>query len=95
MSELEERVRKYIKIEEEALSRIRIIAPKDSFLETVAQDSMKMIKSYWEDAQHFLERGELLDAFAALNYSYGWIDSGARLGIFDGEGDHRLFTLYR
>lgn len=95
MKELEERVKKYLDIEEQALSKIKIIAPADSYLEGLATDSLKMIRSYFEDAKHFLEKGDLINAFAALNYSYGWIDSGARLGIFDTSGDHRLFTLYK
>lgn len=95
MDDLKERVEKYLKIEEEALSKMVIIAPKDSFLESVAQDSLNMINNYFEDAKHFYRSGDLLNAFAALNYSYGWIDAGARLGIFDSGGDHRLFTLYK
>lgn len=95
MEELEERVRRYLEIEEKALSKIKIIAPEDSYLEGLAKDSLDMIRSYYSDAQHFLEKGDLINAFAALNYSYGWIDSGARLGIFDTDGDHKLFTLYR
>lgn len=94
MESLEERVRRYVEIEEKALSKIKVIAPVDSYLEGLARDSLNMIKSYFEDAKHFLEKGDLLNAFAALNYSYGWIDSGARLGIFDTEGDHTLFTLF-
>jgi len=95
MEELEERVRRYVEIEEKALSRIKVIAPEDSYLEGLARDSLEMINNYFNDAKHFLEKGDLLNAFAALNYSYGWIDSGARLGIFDTSGDHKLFTLYR
>lgn len=95
MEMLEERVRRYLEIEERALSKIKVIAPEDSYLEGLARDSLNMIRSYFEDAKHFLEKGDLLNAFAAINYSYGWIDSGARLGIFDTDGDHTLFTLYK
>lgn len=93
--DFKEKVERYLKIEEEALSKIRIIAPKDSYLEKIAQDNITMIKSYFDDAKFFYSKGDLVNAFAALNYSYGWIDSGVRLGIFDGSGDHRLFTLYK
>lgn len=95
MQELSEKVEKYIRIEEEALSKLRIIAPKDSFLFDLANDNLTMIKSYFDDAKHFFEKGDLVNAFAALNYSYGWIDAGARFGIFDAGGDHKLFTLYK
>lgn len=95
METLEERVRRYVEIEESALSKIRIVAPEDSYLEGLAKDSLNMVQSYFSDAKHFIEKGDLLNAFAALNYSYGWIDSGARLGIFDTGKDHTLFTLYQ
>ncbi|MGC8609161.1 MAG: DUF357 domain-containing protein [Thermoplasmata archaeon] len=93
--DLKERVEKYIKLEEEALGKIKITAPKNSFLKKIADDSMEMIKNYYADAIYFYEKNDLLNAFAALNYSYGWIDSGIRFGIFDGSGDSRLFTTYR
>lgn len=94
-NEFKEKVERYLRIEEEALSKLKIIAPKDSYLEEIARDNLVMIKSYYEDALYFYRNGDMLNAFAALNYSYGWIDSGVRFGIFDGSGDHRLFTLYK
>ena len=33
-----------------------------------------------------------VNAFAALNYAHGWLDSGARIGLFDVK-DSRLFTV--
>jgi hypothetical protein len=95
MNELQERVEKYIKIEEEALKKIRIIAPKDSYSEVMGRDAMEMIISYFSDAKYFYSKGDFINAFAAINYSYGWIDSMIRIGIFDGDSDHRLFTLFR
>lgn len=91
----EEQVRKYIDVEQRALDKLKITPPENSFLIGFANDAMIMIKSYFSDAKHFLETGDLTNAFAALNYSYGWIDSLVRLGIFDGGDDHILFTLYR
>ncbi len=34
-----------------------------------------------------------MNAFAAVNYAHGWLDAGARLGVFDVGADDRLFTL--
>ncbi|MCL5783516.1 MAG: DUF357 domain-containing protein [Candidatus Thermoplasmatota archaeon] len=93
--ELEEKVVKYIELEEEALEKLKISAPEDSFLIEFARDAMKMIVSYFNDAKHFHAQNDEINAFAALNYSYGWIDSLVRLGIFDGDRDHRLFTLFK
>ncbi len=94
-SEIRGRVERYMQIEKEALAKIRIIAPENSFLRKAAEDSMEMIKSYYQDAIYFYGKNDLLNAFAALNYSYGWIDSGIRFGIFDGSSDYRLFTIYK
>lgn len=53
-----------------------------------------MARSYYLDALHFMENGDAVNAFACINYAHGWLDCGARLGLFDvGEND-RLFTLF-
>jgi hypothetical protein len=95
MEELRERVLRYIGIEEEALKKVAISVHKDSFLYTYAEDSLHMVRNYFSDAKYFLDRGDLINAFAALNYSYGWLDSMVRLGVLDGGGDHALFTNFR
>ncbi|WP_010917554.1 DUF357 domain-containing protein [Thermoplasma volcanium] len=92
--ELIAKVKHYIEVEEAALSKLSIAVPERSFLRKFAEDSFKMIKSYFEDAKFFYAKGDIINAFASLNYSYGWIDSGVRLGIFDGMRDQKLFTLY-
>ena len=71
MNELRERVEKYIKIEEEALKKIKIVAPRDSYSEVMGRDAMEMITSYFSDAKYFYNRGDFINAFAAINYSYG------------------------
>ncbi|MBD3304297.1 DUF357 domain-containing protein [Candidatus Woesearchaeota archaeon] len=52
-----------------------------------------MAKRYFEDAKHFREKGDVVTAFAALNYAHGWLDAGARLGLFDVGRDSELFTV--
>ncbi len=52
-----------------------------------------MANRYYEDAKHFEKKGDKLTAFAALNYAHGWLDAGARLGLFDVGGDSELFTV--
>ena len=41
----------------------------------------------------FAKKGDLVTAFAALNYAHGWLDAGARLGFFDVGKDNVLFTV--
>lgn len=93
--ELKDKVEKYISIEEEALKKLRISVPENSLMWEYAKNALEMIESYFSDAKHFRDKGDLLNAFAALNYSYGWIDSLVRLGVFDGGNDNRLFTLFK
>lgn len=95
MTEIEELVEKDIGITERALDKLEIIAPERSHLRQIADDFLKMAKAYYEDAKHFRDSGNMLNALAAINYAHGWLDAGARLGLFDVGGDDQLFTLAR
>jgi hypothetical protein len=53
-----------------------------------------MARSYLDDAKEFARKGQLANAFACVNYAHGWLDSGARIGLFDVGGDDQLFTLF-
>lgn len=93
--DLKEKVEKYILIEEEALGKLKISVPENSFMGEFARNAMEMIQSYFNDAKHFRDKGDFANSFAALNYSYGWIDCLVRLGAIYGGEDHRLFTHYK
>ncbi|MCL2148694.1 MAG: DUF357 domain-containing protein [Methanomassiliicoccaceae archaeon] len=90
----EEKIDKYLGITKKALDRLRIAAPDRSFGKRLADDFLQMATSYYEDAKHFRESGDLVTAFAAVNYAHGWLDCGARMGLFDVGGDDALFTLF-
>ncbi len=85
-----EKLEKYFKVTEEALSAAEKSGNKAGLVKE-REDMLDMIKRYISDAKHFYEKGDFVNAFAALNYAHGWLDSGARLGIFDVH-DSRLFT---
>ena len=89
-----ERVEKYIALTSDALVKLRIAAPDRSFNRKLAEDFLTMARSYFEDAKEFARKGDLTNAFACVNYAHGWLDSGARIGLFDVGGDDQLFTLY-
>lgn len=36
---------------------------------------------YYSDAKHFYEKGEYVNAIAALEYAEGWMDAGKETGI--------------
>jgi hypothetical protein len=89
-----EHMAKYMETTRQALEKLKISPPERSFNRRMAEDFLLMARSYYSDAQHFLEQGDLVNAFASVNYAHGWLDCGARIGLFDVDGDDRLFTLY-
>ena len=88
-----EKIERYLDITSRALDVVKIIAPEPSYLRKIAEDFLNMARSYHRDANHFREKGDFINAFAAVNYAHGWLDAGARLGVFDVGGDDQLFTL--
>ncbi|MEF8874683.1 MAG: DUF357 domain-containing protein [Candidatus Thermoplasmatota archaeon] len=89
----EEKVEEYISKTEKALDKIEMVQPERSHFKGLAEDFLKMVEAYHEDAKHFYEEGDYVNAFACINYAHGWLDAGARLGLFDTGGDDQLFTL--
>lgn len=87
-----ERVLKYLDITKKALEKLNVSCADKSHLKKVADDFLNMTTSYYKDATFFLEKGELANAFACVNYAHGWLDAGVRLGFFDVGEDYVLFT---
>ena len=83
----------YLERTGEALDKLRIAAPTRSHLEEVASDFLEMAEAYHSDGWHFFKEGDLVSAFACVSYAHGWLDAGARLGLWDVDEDDRLFTL--
>ena len=54
---------------------------------------MEMADSYTSDAKWFVEKGDLVRAFGAINYAHAWIDCAVKIGLMDGHGDDEMFTL--
>ena len=57
-----------------------------------AKEITEMVSNYLIDSEYFEKIGDFINAFAAINYAHGWLDSGVRLGIFDVKDD-KLFTV--
>lgn len=89
-----ERLDKYLDTTKRALDKLRIAAPPRSFGRRMAEDFLTMATSYYNDALHFRSIGDFINAFASVNYAHGWLDCGARIGLFDVGEDDKLFTLY-
>jgi len=89
----DEKLERYFSVTSEAISKVKIIAPESTHMKRCAVDFLDMAQRYFSDAGHFREKGDIVNAFAALNYAHGWLDAGARLGLFDVGRDSRLFTV--
>jgi hypothetical protein len=77
----EEKLNKYFTITEKAISVVKIIATGEK--KAIAKDFLDMATSYFNDAKHFREKENYVDAFAAVNYAHAWLDAGARMRLFD------------
>ncbi len=85
-----EKLVRYFDLTERGLAEVKenIIAGK----EAEAKEIVDMVENYVSDARHFEEKGDWVNAFAALNYAHGWLDCGVRTKIFDVDDDE-LFTV--
>ena len=86
-----EKLQQYFSITREALQKAQ--AAVDHTQKAQAEDFLDMASRYVEDADYFLtKKKDAVLAFAALNYAHGWLDAGARIGLFKVK-DSRLFTV--
>ena len=84
------KLKKYFEITSKALEKAKKSIIKGK--EKEAKEIIDMVSNYLSDAKHFEKKGHLVNAFAALNYAHGWLDSGVRLDVFDVKDD-ALFTI--
>jgi hypothetical protein len=89
----EEKLEKYFSVTGKALDKVKIVKEGSVDFESAANDFLDMASRYFSDANHFKEKGDFVNAFACLNYAHGWLDAGARLGLFDVDHDSTLFTV--
>lgn len=89
-----EKLDKYFKITKEAFEKANKTpaSKKADGFQDAREDFLDMISRYISDASHFESKKDYVNAFAALNYAHGWLDAGARLGLWDVK-DSRLFTV--
>ena len=89
----EEKLKDYVEVTEAALEKAKTSHEGINLdaLKRAKDDFIDMVERYLEDARYFNEKGDKVKAFAALNYAHGFLDAGARLGIFDVH-DNKLFA---
>ena len=86
-----QKLEQYFSITQEALEKVKIALDQERLEQ--AEDFLDMAQRYFDDASHFYhEKEDMVLAFAALNYAHGWLDAGARSGLFQ-VSDSRLFTV--
>lgn len=86
-----DKLEKYFLITAKAIEKAKKSGNRTS-LKAEREDFLDMISRYYSDAQHFFSKKDFVNAFAALNYAHGWLDAGARIGLFDVH-DSELFTV--
>jgi hypothetical protein len=87
----EDKLDKYFSISAQAIELVKKCG-FDNDRKSQAIDFFDMATRYYSDAMHFKSKGDYVNAFAALNYAHGWLDAGARSGLFKVKNS-RLFTV--
>lgn len=86
-----QKLEQYFTITKEALAAAQ--KAFDNVRSEQAAEFWDMASRYYQDAHYFLnDKKDAVLAFAALNYAHGWLDAGARIGLFKVK-DNRLFTV--
>lgn len=82
MSELKGKVEKYLEKAERLFENLEDKNPGEIDVGKVRNEFREMALGYYNDAKHFYEKEEYVNALASLEYAEGWMDAGKRLGIF-------------
>jgi len=84
--EINNKLDKYIKLTESALKKVK----EKKIKSRKALELLKLAECYYSDALHFKKKGDLVNAFAAINYAHAFLDAGVVLGLFKVK-DNKLF----
>jgi len=85
-----QKIEKYYNLTSKALKIAKKAIAKTK--QKQAKEIITMVEAYLSDSQYFKKKGDYVNAYGALNYAHGWLDSGARLKIFK-VTDNKLFTV--
>ncbi|QLD87807.1 DUF357 domain-containing protein [Natronomonas salina] len=92
-ADLEEKTDRYEDLLAEALEAAEIAPQEGTPLHDAALEYEEMARSYLEDGRHFREDDDLVNALASFSYGHGWMDAGARIGVFEVPTEGHLFTV--
>jgi len=82
----DKKLEKYLNISETALKSVQA-------LDKHGETCIDMAQRYVDDAKHYRDKGDIVTAFAAVNYAHGWLDSGARCGHIKVLAHKEFFTI--
>ncbi|HLC79133.1 MAG TPA: DUF357 domain-containing protein [archaeon] len=91
--DLSKKLKKYRELTKKALEKAHPFPSQGEKELAIAKKLLEMANSYFSDAQYFEKEAKPLTALAAYSYAHAWIDAGVRIGVLDGKGDDKLFTL--
>jgi hypothetical protein len=92
-ADLAEKTDRYERLLAEALDAAAVAPPPDTPLAETAEAFREMAVSYLEDGRQFRDEDDLVNALASFSYGHGWMDAGARAGLFDVPAEGELFTV--
>ena len=88
-TELSQKLAKYFELTSKALKKVKIVEKHKK----EAEDFLDLSQRYYDDAQYFQKKGDLVNAYGAVVYAHAFLDAGARLGFFDVGKDNELFMV--
>ena len=89
MQSLNQKLSKYFELTSKALKKVKIVEKHKK----EAEDFHDLSQRYYDDAQYFQKKGDLVNAYGAVVYAHAFLDAGARLGFFDVGKDNELFMV--
>jgi len=89
------KIEKYLDTTNKAMQNISIGKKREIEWQKIAEEFLDMADRYYRDAVHYKNKGDLVTAFASVNYAHGWIDAGVRLGLFDAKEGSSEFIMPR
>lgn len=87
----DKKLEKYFEVTRKALDKAKVKTPSKIDLKKVADDFIDTATRYYNDAHYFAKKGDMVTAFAALNYAHGFLDAAARAKLIDVK-DSALFA---
>ena len=83
----------YLKLTQKALQSAILVQGLSEDDRQKAQKLIDMAQRYYSDALHFKSKGNLINAFTAVNYAHAFLDAAALSGWLNVQGKSDLFMV--